>query len=328
MLTAFSAGPKAPCPIVPVFGVEALRDAVWIDMVSATPTEREMVEAAIGLELPTEAEIAEIENSSRVSIENGVVYLSMPLLTQVDTDPHSASIGYVLTKSQLVTIRFRQSRVFDNFAMRLPRGEMPDQGGSRILVGILEAIVDRLADVMELCRNDLDSVSHRIFHGNGTDLPPRPTAEDRALRATLRTLGRVGDLVSKVRDSLLGARRIASYLGQVEKEMFAPDLRTRLKTLRQDIGSLTDYDLHLTNKTQFLLDATLGFINIAQNNIMKVFTITSVLGIPPVLLAGMWGMNFKNMPELDWTWGYPMAILAIIVSAVAPLYWFRKRGWI
>jgi len=327
MLTAFSAGPKSPCPITDITGAARLQDAIWIDMLSPTPEERAMVEAAVGLELPTEAEIAEIESSSRVSIENGVVYLSMPLLTQVDTDPHSASIGYVLSRNHLVTIRFRQSRVFDNYAARLPRTEMADQCGARILVGILEAIVDRLADVMELSRNELDAVSHRIFHG-GPDNAHRPTAEDRALRATLRTLGRVGDLVSKVRDSLLGIRRIASYVAQVEKEMFAPDLRNRLKTLRQDIGSLTDYDLHLTNKTQFLLDATLGFINIAQNNIMKVFTITSVLGIPPVLLAGMWGMNFKNMPELDWAYGYPMAIVAIIVSAVAPLYWFRKRGWI
>ncbi len=327
MLTAFSAGPKSPCPITTPGDATALRRAIWIDMLTPTNEERALVEGAIGIELPTEAEIDEIESSSRVSIENGVVHLSMPLLTQVDTDPHSASIGYVLTKTQLVTIRFRPSRVFDNYAARLPRGEMADQGGSRILVGILEAIVDRLADVMELSRNDLDAVSRRIFHGDG-NTPPRPTAEDRALRATLRTLGRVGDLISKVRDSLLGARRIASYLAQVEKEMFASDLRVRLKTLRQDIGSLTDYDLHLTTKTQFLLDATLGFINIAQNNIMKVFTITSVAGIPPVLLAGMWGMNFKHMPELDSLIGYPLALLAIVLSAVAPLYWFRKRGWV
>jgi len=325
MLTAFSAGTRSPCPIGEIVGADTLRPAIWIDMLSPTPEERAMVETATGLELPTEAEIAEIESSSRVSIENGVVYLSMPLLTQVDSDPNSASIGYVLSKTQLVTIRFRPSRVFDNFATRLPRTEMVDQCGARILVGVLEAIVDRLADVMELSRNNLDNVSRRIFHSDG---PHRPTAEDMALRATLRTLGRVGDLISKVRDSLLGARRIASYLGQVEKEMFAPDLRVRLKTLRQDIGSLTDYDMHLTNKTQFLLDATLGFINIAQNNIMKVFTITSVLGIPPVLLAGMWGMNFEYMPELKWQFGYPLAIVAIILSAVAPLYWFRKRGWI
>jgi len=327
MLTAFSAGLKAPSPIDKITGTDTLMDAIWIDMLSPSPEERAMVETAVGLELPTEAEIAEIESSSRVSIENGVVYLSMPLLTQVDSDPNSASIGYVLSKNHLITLRFRSSHVFDNYAARLPRTEMADQSGARILVGILEAIVDRLADVMELCRNDLDSVSRRIFHGNAEGAH-RPTAEDRALRATLRTLGRVGDLVSKVRDSLLGIRRIASYLAQVEKEMFAPDLRTRLKTLRQDIGSLTDYDLHLTNKTQFLLDATLGFINIAQNNIMKVFTITSVLGIPPVLLAGMWGMNFEHMPELKWEFGYPLAIASIILSSVAPLYWFRKRGWI
>lgn len=327
MMTSFAPGPRAP-QLLPVGEApDALRRAIWIDMQDPTDAERAVVEAAVGVELPTEAEIAEIESSSRASIENGVVYLSMPLLTQVDSDPHSSSIGYVLTKSHLVTIRFRTSLVFDNYAARLGRTDMADQSGSRILVGILEAIVDRLADVMELSRNELDNVSRRIFHGNG-DHPPTPVGEDRALRATLRTLGRIGDLISKVRDSLLGARRIASYVAQVEKEMFAADLRARLKTLRQDIASLTDYDLHLTNKTQFLLDATLGFINIAQNNIMKVFTITSVAGIPPVLLAGMWGMNFKNMPELDWVWGYPLALGMIVLSAVVPVIWFRKRGWV
>lgn len=327
MLTSFAAGPKAPVPLPGQPDVADMRDAVWIDLLQPTPAEINAVEQATGVELPTEAEIDEIESSSRVSIENGVIYLSMPLLTQVDTTPHTASIGFVLTGRTLVTIRFRPSRVFDVFTERLPRFDMADQTPTRVLVGIMEAIVDRMADVMEARRNELDKVSHRIFHGN-SDGPPRPTAEDRALRATLRTLGRVGDLISKVRDSLLGLRRIITFLGQVEKPLFAADLRARLRTLRQDIDSLTDYDLHLTNKVQFLLDATLGFINIAQNSIMKVFTIASVAGIPPVLIAGMYGMNFKNMPELEWPWGYPLAVLAIVLSAVAPVLWFRRRGWI
>ena len=152
--------------------------------------------------------------------------------------------------------------------------------------------------------------------------------QERHLRDVLQTVGRAGDLISRMRDTLLGVGRIVPYLREAAEEFLPPDLRTRLRTLRQDISSLNDYDGHLTNKVQFLLDATLGFISIAQNNIMKVFTITSVAGIPPVLIAGIWGMNFKHMPELDWGLGYLMALTVIALSAVAPLYWFRRRGWI
>jgi magnesium transporter len=329
MLKAFSAGTPAPVPIETATDSDALRaalrGALWIDLLAPTEEERALVEAATGVELPTEAEIAEIESSSRVSIENGVVYLSMPMLTQVDTSPHSASMGYVLRRHQLITLRFRPSRVFDAYAARLQRGEMADQGGPRVFIGLMEAIVDRLADVMERSRSELDAISARIFHDGARQASAR---EDLELRATLRGLGRIGDLDSRVRDSLLGARRIVSFLAQVEKEMFAADLRVRLKTLRQDIGSLTDYDIHVSNKIQFLLDATLGFINIQQNNIMKVFTVCSVAGIPPVLLAGVWGMNFEAMPELKWGIGYPLALLVIVCSAAVPLLWFRKKGWL
>ena len=251
----------------------------------------------------------------------------MPLVTQADTDPRTASIGFVLTRAHLISIRFLPSRIFDQFTARLPQAHMTDPSGVRILVGLLEAVVDRIADVMERIRSELDAISRRIF-GDDPMHMAGPRMQDQELRSILQTVGRSGDLVSRMRDSLLGVGRIVPYLREAAAEFLPPDLNHRLRTLRQDIASLNDYDGHLTTKVQFLLDATLGFISIAQNSIMKVFTITSVAGIPPVLVAGVYGMNFKQMPELEWTFGYPMAIFLIALSTVVPLYWFRRKGWL
>ena len=327
MLTAFAASPRAPIPLPSHMDAAALRGAIWIDLLQPTPTEISAVEQALGIELPTEADLAEIESSSRIYVENSALFLSMPLVTQADSNPRLASIGFVLTRSHLVSIRFQASHIFDQFIARLPQTDMADQTGVRILVGVLEAVVDRIADVMEKVRSDLDGISHTIFRST----PARalgPRMQERELRHLLRTVGRAGDLISRLRDSLLGVGRIVPYLRTATEEFLPSDLKNRLRTLRQDITSLNDYDGHLTNKVQFLLDATLGFISIAQNNIMKVFTITSVAGIPPVLMAGIWGMNFKHMPELEWLYGYPMAWATIAISAVVPLYWFRRRGWL
>jgi magnesium transporter len=148
------------------------------------------------------------------------------------------------------------------------------------------------------------------------------------LRATLVTLGRIGDLVSHIRESQVSAGRIVPYLETAAEAWLPQELHPRLQTLRQDISSLNDYDTHLNDKLQFLLDATLGFINIAQNNVMKVLTVASVVGIPPVLVAGIYGMNFKFMPEYDWPWGYPYGLAMIVLTAIIPLALFRWRNWI
>jgi magnesium transporter len=148
------------------------------------------------------------------------------------------------------------------------------------------------------------------------------------LRETLITLGRVGDLVSHIRESQVGAGRIVPYLETTTSAWLPKDLHGRMHTLRRDIASLNDFDTHLNDKLQFLLDATLGFINIAQNNVMKVLTVVSVVGIPPVLVAGIYGMNFKFMPELEWAWGYPYGLAMIVVTALIPLAIFRWRNWV
>jgi magnesium transporter len=305
----------------------AARDAAWIDMVSPTETELHETEAALGLTLPTEARLSEIESSSRLSVEGKVLTLSMPLVSRQNDEARALPCGFVLSPERLITIRYGSSRAFDAFIERETRSASPGQSGAHLFVGLLEAIVDRQADILEQVRADLDALSRRVFEMGGARLSGGKR-EDRMLRQTLGQIGHISEMVSNIRDSQVGAGRIVPYVQAMAKEWLPEDLAPRLVALSQDIASLNDFDTHLNDKVQFLLDATLGFINIAQNNVMKVLTVASVVGIPPVLVVGIYGMNFKNMPELNWAWGYPYSLALIVVTALIPLIWFRLRDWI
>jgi magnesium transporter len=317
MLTAFTCDNGALRRIA-----EPISAAHWIDLLEPTPAEVEQVLRETGLAVPTQADINEIESSSRLATRNGALYLSMPLVSRVDTEPRSVSVGFVLSPDRLITIRFTSSRLFDQFMTGSCTGT-----GAHIFVGLLEAIVDRQADALEQVKAELESISHRIFCPEMAEASGRKR-EDTMLRATLIALGRIGDLVSHVRESQLSAGRIVPYVQTVAENWFPKELRSRLRTLHRDIDSLNDFDTHLNDKLQFLLDATLGFINIAQNNVMKVLTVASVVGIPPVLVAGIYGMNFKFMPEYDWPWGYAYGLAVILVTGLIPLAIFKLRKWI
>ncbi|MSO99561.1 MAG: magnesium transporter [Acetobacteraceae bacterium] len=325
MLTAFGCEAGRPVRLENVTDVEMLRQAVWIDLHEPTPEEASLVAEATGLDVPTLAEVSEIETSSRLGVRDGVLYLSMPMVSMID-GPRGVSAGFVLAPDRLLTVRFAVSNVFDTFVTHMPRGEARSDSAAHILIGLLEAIVDRQADVLERIQTDLDNISHRVF-ALGADRGSGRKMEDRILRETLVQLGRIGDLISHIRESQLGATRLVPFIEANAADWLADGLKSRLRTLRRDIGSISDFDNHLSDKLQFLLDATLGFINIAQNDVMKVMTITSVVGIPPVLVAGIYGMNFKAMPELEWAWGYPSAWFLIILTSLIPLAIFRWRKW-
>jgi magnesium transporter len=299
-------------------------DVIWIDLLQPSAEERAFIERNTGLKLPDFADLSEIESSSRLRLVQGALYLSAPLVYRVDVDdPHTTPVGFIVTPERLITMRFETPTSF------ITAGQTAYAGACEAFVGLLEAIVDRIADILERIAGELDAVSHRLFRtGPGeTERKRRPARSNADLRVILRRVGRSGDLASKIRDSLLGIARIVPYVESNGAAWLPAEATSRLQTLRQDIYSLSQYDEHLTNKLQLLLDATLGLINIDQNNIIKVLTVVSVVGVPPTLVASMYGMNFHNMPELAWSWGYPYALVLIALSAVAPLLWFRWRGW-
>jgi magnesium transporter len=166
----------------------------------------------------------------------------------------------------------------------------------------------------------------RVFGHYGSP-PPRDKHFTRALRHSLDVVGHAGDHLSRIRESLLGLQRVIMFVLKSANGWLSQESSGNLKIARRDIVSLVDFEAHLSGKTQFLLDAILGFINTEQNDIFKVLTIVSVVGIPPTLIASMYGMNFHDMPELGWRWGYPYGLALIALSILVPIIWFRRRGW-
>ncbi len=300
-------------------------DAIWVDLLDPTEDERSAAERMTGLRVPTRDDVAEIESSSRVYSEGETLYMSMPYsyLGQ-DGQSHVTAVGFVLSDRRLLTLRYMVLPAFDTFAEGY--GHAGARSSFETFTGLAEAIVDRLADVLERVAAELDHLSKTTFNDAASRRNMRRA--DQELRQLLNRVGRAGDTLGNLRDSVLGIGRLVSYAQGECDNWTPPTLKGRLATLKADIASLNDYDQQLSNKVSFLLDAVLGFINIEQNNGVKVLTIASVVGIPPTFVVGLYGMNFKNMPEYDWHYGYQFGWAMILFSVVVPLVWFRVKGWI
>jgi len=244
-------------------------------------------------------------------------------------------LGFLLNADHLVTVRFHDMRAIAAVRKRVDERDGDGSTSTRMFLLVVEELVDNLADLLEEMSGDLDSLSTRIFDFDAGARPgarkgdaTAPKRRDLALRRLLRSVGRHGKSLSKVRASLLGLARITAFAkgecGQTLAEGDAP----RFDTLAQDIASLDEFETRLSETDQFLLDATLGLINIEQNNAFRVLTVVSVVGVPPTLVASVYGMNFKHMPELDWAYGYPYGLVLIVISAIVPLLYFKAKGWL
>ncbi|MBV9996508.1 MAG: magnesium transporter CorA family protein [Caulobacteraceae bacterium] len=301
--------------------------AVWLDLTDPNEAERSLVEDHAGVRLPTRSELAEIEQSSRLAYRDGVLRLTAPVIAKADTDhPSLSEVGLILTARLLITVRYDHLKSFEAAADKID-AEGPPASGPDAFITLLEAFVDRQADLLEEARARLDQISHRVFRRSTAD-PLRARLSGGVMRERLQTLGRIGERISMIRESLLAVERMVPFALDSAKDWFAGDLGVRLKGVREDIGSISLFEEHLLGKVQFLLDAVLGFISIEQNDIFKVLTIASVVGIFPTLVVGWYGMNFHNMPEFGWRYGYQFGIAAIVLSTIAPLLWFKWRGWL
>jgi magnesium transporter len=299
-----------------------LAKAVWIDLVEPSEEEVARVSHAVGLRVPDQSEIREIESTSRLAFDNGAYYVSTPM-PGADVEEGTNAVGFVLSSDVLLTIRFAKVPSFE--AAHALCGTQAAKTAQDAFVHLLEMIVDRAADALERAGAECDDLSKRAFRSVSGHKRARIGSRD--LGGSLRRIGTLAGQMLRIREGLLGIGRVAAYVmeGGVQG---GPAMNTaRLKGIRTDISSLTEYESQVSGELQFLLDATLGFINIEQNEIVKTLTIASVVGIPPVLVAGIYGMNFRFMPELGWAFGYPMALGLIIISAVIPLVWFKRRGW-
>jgi magnesium transporter len=301
---------------------------VWVDLYN--PTDEEVARACgtYGLEIPPRAALEEIEFSSRLQYEDETFTISVPVtphLRDAEGGDVTTPLGFVLTRDLLVTIRFAHLHTMPAI---LKRVERRTRSAPDIFMVIVEAIVDYGADRLEELRDQALAISRRIFHKEMQQWQRRKVRKvDTMLRNTLVEIGDMGERMSHIRDTLLVLQRAMPFVIEHGDGWMEAEVKARLKMAAADVQSLNDYEIHLTDKMQFLLDADLGFINTEQNDLFKIMTIWSVAGIPPVLFAGIWGMNFHFMPELSWHLGYPLALGTIAVSTVIPLVWFKIRGW-
>jgi magnesium transporter len=299
-------------------------EAVWIDLISPTISEDKMVEELVGVAVPTREEMQEIEVSSRLYVENGARYMTATLMCQSDTaTPKTTPVTFILSGHRLVTVRYDDPRPFAIVEHRLSRNCPPKINGESILVDLLDAVIDRSADILERISAEVDQISRTIFE------PDDDETQTPEYNEILKGLGRKGDLTSKVRESEVSVGRLVLFLANEAETMRWPkDKRAQVKSMQRDVVSLSDHATYLSNKITFLLDALLGSVSIQQNNVIKLFSVAAVVFMPPTLVASIYGMNFKHMPELDWYYGYPLALVLMVAAAIGPYYFFKWKKWL
>jgi magnesium transporter len=298
------------------------QESLWVDMFDPTPQEREAVKAVFGFEPPTRDDMDEIEISSRLYHEDGATFMTALVLSKTESaDPECLGVSFILAGDRLLTVRYSEPQPFNTFANRADRQANLWPRGDLILAGLLEAIIDRTADVLEKVGAEVEGLSKQVFQQNG-DSPARD------YQKVLVNLGNRNDLTSKARESLISLGRLLAFLTQTIEMKSAKDLKGHVKTMTRDVQSLADHTTFLSNKITFLLDAVLGIVNIDQSRIIRILSVAATVFLPPTLFASIWGMNFKHMPELESTYGYAFALLTIVLSAVAPYVYFRWRKWL
>jgi magnesium transporter len=305
---ADATGPPEPCP--------------WIDLHFPTKAEEMQVEAWVGLDLPTRDEAREIETSSRLYTVDGATVMTATLVTlETDGRPETGPVTFVLTPERLITIRYSDPVAFRTWARALAREPAVLASPASLMAGLLDAIIDRLADILEGAQADLDGLSRTVFDDTKPLRGP-------ALREILSRVGRTGDLVSKVSESLVSFDRVHGHARRLHRVRADTDAWERLKGPASDIPALREHAGFLNSKSEFLLNATLGKINIEQNATIKIFSVVAVIFMPPTLIASIYGMNFEHMPELTWLYGYPAVLLGMIAAAILPYLVFKRLGWL
>ncbi|HEV2613199.1 MAG TPA: magnesium transporter CorA family protein [Gammaproteobacteria bacterium] len=299
-----------------------LKEAVWVDLISPSIEEEKLVEQVMNLGIPSRAEMAEIETSSRLYKEHNTLFMTAAMIAQGDTsEPKLDPITFVLTDKQLVTIRYIEPQAFKTFSAHLYKLESSEQNAFHLFIGLLDASIDRLADLLELVGHRLDAYSKTIFR------PTDDTSEKIDYKKLMQEIGANGDLTTKARESLINLNRLVAFFGQTTIAKTGTEEHPHVATQSKDIVALSDHAHFLSSKISFLLDATLGMVNIEQNNIIKIFSVAAVIFLPPTLIASIYGMNF-HIPELSWKFGYGYSLVLMVLAALLPFRYAKYKKWL
>jgi magnesium transporter len=266
----------------------------------------------------------EIEASNRLYEEDGSLYMTATIVTKLDSDlPESTQITFILSTNKLVTNRYVDPLPFRRFIAYSERHPNSCNTPSAVLAGLIEAVVNRVADVIERVATDLDAASVEVFSASS-----RKRGALRDFRKTLERLGQNGELISKARESLVSLGRLLTFVQQTTSVPMPQDVRGRFRTLTRDVLAMSDHASFLNTKVSFILDATLGLINIDQNNILKIFSVVTVFLLPPSVIGAIYGMNFDHIPWLHAPFGFWAALGLMLVSAIGPFLYFKGKGWL
>ncbi len=325
MITAYRANGEAVVISADKPPASMPAEIVWLDLLRPDKAEDLLVEGLLGIEVPTREDMKDIEPSSRLYTAKDAVFMTASLVCKVDSgQPELTDVAFVLTKGLLITIRYEEPKAFDLFVAAMHRIPGGCATGTILVTRLFETIVDRTAEILEIAVTKIDALSLQVFGDRsvGKRRPPH------YLEAKLLDVAAHHRLVSKTRDSLASLSRVLTFLYTVPTIQEHRDARELCRTISRDIQSLSEHASFISGNITFLLDASLGLISVEQNAIIKIFSIASVVFLPPTLVASLYGMNFVHMPELQWTFGYPLALLAMVVSAIIPFYFFRWKGWL
>jgi magnesium transporter len=323
------------------------KGAIWIDLFDPSLEEEKMVEKAFKIDAPTREEMDKFEVISPFYKDGESYYMTITTMNKLENrNVDGSAVVFILHPKCLITLRYSKFKAFTYFSSRMLRSTETNTTPELVLEGLVESVVHSLADVLERTGNEIDKLlievfdqpsemRHQVKKGRrGQNASPQSTEEqDRSgmyYTNVIKNVGRTGNLVSKIRESLVSIHRMLIFFGQIDDDRFLAkkEYRTRFRNLTREMHSLTEYANFLSQRNSFLLDATLGMINVQQNMIIKVFTVAAAVFLPPTLIASIYGMNFKDMPELSWSFGYPMALFLILCSAIVPYAFFKRKGWL
>ena len=300
-----------------------LEDAIWIDVISPTKAEEILLEKSLAFAVPTREDMVEIELSSRLYKEDDILFMTaLMIANSASAEPEFDPVTFILTPQQLITIRYIDPQAFKLIAAHLKKHQTMGHDALALFMELLDASVDRLADILELVARHLDDYSKYIFK------PQEDETVKLDYRKLMQSIGSTADLNAKARESLVTFNRLIAFCSQMAGAGIDNAGQIRLASLVRDIQSLSDHANFISSKINFLLDATLGMVNIEQNNIIKIFSVAAVIFLPPTLIASIYGMNFHFMPELRWKYGYIFAIGMILVAAWLPYKYFKYRKWL
>jgi magnesium transporter len=311
--------------------IEALEELskfhpIWVDLESPTVEEKRWIKQYYGLSIPEDAMDEDIEESARFYEEdNGELHIRSDFLIADEAEPRTVRVAFILnqnnaelkSKGVLFTIHDEDVPVFRLLRMRARRAPGLIEDAKEVLLKLFDADAEYSADTLEGIYDELEKVGKLVLSADVTD----------ALASeVLSAIARQEDLNGRIRRNVMDTRRAVSFM--MRSKMLNSEQFEEARQILRDIDSLDSHTAFLFDKINFLMDATVGFININQNKIIKIFSVASVALLPPTLIASIYGMNFQHMPELAQTWGYPYALFIMVASALVPMWYFRKRGWL